>query len=58
MNVDDGVEDIRRIHPWSRGRQVARGVLRSSPKPGKGLFLAIGEGSGFSRLILFSLGAD
>ena len=36
----------RRYHvdPWSRGREVTRGVLRSSPKPEKGLFFAIGEG--------------
>ena len=27
------------------GREVARGVLRSSPKPEKSLFFAIGEGS-------------
>ena len=40
------------MHPWSRGREVALGVQRSSPKPEKGLFLAIGEGSRiFSRLI-------
>ena len=30
---------------WSRGREVARGVLRSSPKPEeKAYFFAIGEG--------------
>ena len=34
VNVDDGLEYIRWIH----------GVLRSSPKPKKGLFFAIGEG--------------
>ena len=34
VNVDDGLEDMRWI-PWSRGREVARGVLRSSPKPEK-----------------------
>ena len=33
------------MDPWSRGREVTRGVLRSSPKPEKGLFFAIGEGS-------------
>ena len=33
------------MDPLSRGREVARGVLRSSPKPGKGLFFANGEGS-------------
>ena len=33
MNVDDGLEDIRWIR--GRGREVARGVLRSSPKPEK-----------------------
>ena len=33
------------MDPWSIGREVARGVLRSSPKPEKGLFFAIGEGS-------------
>ena len=27
------------MDPWSRGREVARGVLRSSRKPEKGLFL-------------------
>ena len=30
---------------YRRGREVARGVLRSCPKPEKGLFFAIGEGS-------------
>ena len=34
VNVDDGLEDMRWI-PWSRGREVARGVLRSSPEPEK-----------------------
>ena len=33
------------MDPWSRGQKVARDVLRSSPKPIKGLFFAIGEGS-------------
>ena len=27
------------MHPWSRGREIARDVLRSSPKPEKTLFL-------------------
>ena len=45
MNVDDGLDDIRWIRPWSRGREVARGVLRSSPKPEKEVFFANGEGS-------------
>ena len=35
------------MDPWSRGREVARGVQRFSPKPEKGLFFAIGEGSNF-----------
>ena len=40
------------MDPSSRGREVARSVLRSSPQPEKGIFLAIGEGSRiFSRLI-------
>ena len=33
------------MDPWSRGREVAPGVQRSSLKPEKGLFSAIGEGS-------------
>ena len=34
------------VDPWSRGREVARGVLRSFlPSLRKGLFFAIGEGS-------------
>ena len=33
------------MHPWSRGREVARGVLLSSPKPEKRPIFAIGEGS-------------
>ena len=33
--------------PWSRGREVARDVLRSLPKPEKCLFFAIGDGSRF-----------
>ena len=33
------------MDPWSGGRDVVRGVLSSSPKPEKGLFFAIGEGS-------------
>ena len=32
VNVDGGLEDIIWIGPWSRGRQIARGVLRFSPK--------------------------
>ena len=32
---------------WSRGREVARDVLRSLPKPEKCLFFAIGDGSRF-----------
>ena len=43
MNADDTLED--QADPWSRGRDVARGVLRSTPEPEKGLFFAIGEGS-------------
>ena len=35
VNVDDGLEDIRWIRPWYGEREVARGVLRSSPKPEK-----------------------
>ena len=31
--------------PWSRGREVASGVLRSSPKPEKWSILAVREGS-------------
>ena len=34
-----------RVDPWSRRRGVARGVIRSSPKPEEGLVFAIGEGS-------------
>ena len=44
MNVDGGLED-NQVDPWSRGREVARGVLRSSPKPEKGLFFTVGEES-------------
>ena len=33
------------MDPWTRGREVALGVLLSSPKPEKKFFLAIGEGS-------------
>ena len=33
------------MDPWSRGRKVARGVLRSSVKPVKTPIFAIGEGS-------------
>ena len=32
MNVDDGLDQV---DPWSRGREVARGVQRPSPKPEK-----------------------
>ena len=32
------------MDPWSRRREVARGVLSSSPKP-ENVFFAIGEGS-------------
>ena len=36
------------MDPWSRGREVARGVQRSSPKhEKKAYFFAIGEGSKF-----------
>ena len=31
--------------PWSRGREVARGILRSSPKPNQRPLFAIGEES-------------
>ena len=34
VNVDDGLGRYQ-VDPWSRGRQVARGVLRSFPKPEK-----------------------
>ena len=54
VNVDDGLDDIRWTRPWFRGREVARGVLRSSPKPEKkvlrSIFYVIGEGSRFFRL--------
>ena len=33
------------VDPWPRGREVARGVLRSFPKPKKKSFFAIGERS-------------
>ena len=33
VKEDDGLEDIPCIRPWSMGRDVARGVLRSSPEP-------------------------
>ena len=33
--------------PWARRREVACGVLRFSPKPEKGLFFAVGDGSRF-----------
>ena len=59
VNADGGLEDIRWIRLWSREREVARGVLRSSPIPEKGLSFAVGEGYRFCRrLILFPLGAD
>ena len=35
------------VDPWSRGREVASDVLRSSPKPEKRPIFAIGEGSRF-----------
>jgi len=35
------------VDPWSRGREVARDVLRSLPKPEKSPFFAIGDGSRF-----------
>ena len=35
------------MDPWSRGREVARGIQRSSLNLKKGLFFAIGEGSRF-----------
>ena len=35
------------VDSWSRGREVARDVLRSLPKPEKCLFFAIGDGSRF-----------
>ena len=35
------------MDPWSRGREVARGVLRPSPKLEKDLLFAIGVGSTF-----------
>ena len=34
-----------KVDPWSTGREDARGVLRSSPKPEKRSIFAIGEGS-------------
>ena len=33
------------MDPWSTGREVARDVLRSCPKPEKVYFFAVGEGS-------------
>ena len=33
------------MDPWYRGREVTRGVLRSSPKPEKKPIFSIGEGS-------------
>ena len=33
------------VDPWSRSREVARGGLHSSPKPGKGSIFATGERS-------------
>ena len=44
VNVDDGLEDIRGIRPWSRGREVARCLLRFSPKPDKSIFFLPSEG--------------
>ena len=41
MNVDDGFEYIRWIH--GRGREVARGALRSSTKPEKNVYLLPSE---------------
>ena len=38
VNVDDGLKDIRWIRPWSRGREVAHGVLPSFPKPEKKVY--------------------
>ena len=40
---------IPKIHvdPWSRGREVARDVLRSLPKAERSLSFAIGDGSRF-----------
>ena len=42
------------VDPWSRGREVARDVLRSLPKPEKYLFFAIGKGSRFICFIYTS----
>ena len=33
VNVEGGLEDTRRILPWSKGLEIAVGVLRSSPRP-------------------------
>ena len=43
------------MDPWSWEREVARDVLRSSPKPEKCLFFAIGDVSRFFVIYLFSL---
>ena len=42
------------VDPWSRGREVARDVLRSLPKPEKSPFFAIGDGSRFWSSVLYT----
>ena len=43
------------VNPWSRGREVARGVLRSSPKPEKRPIFCHRRGiENFCRLFLHS----
>ena len=46
------------MDPWSRGREVARGVLRSSPKSEKALFFAIGKGSRIVVLCFLHISAQ
>ena len=41
----DGELPTFHVDPWSRGREVARDVLRSLPKPEKCLIFAVGDGS-------------
>ena len=46
------------VDPWSRGREVARDVLRSLPKPEKCLFFAIGDGSRFVAICFIYTGGQ
>ena len=45
---------MKKVDPWSREQEFARGVLRSSPKPEKCLLFAVGEGSRFLSFVCYT----